>query len=97
MYRPLPKYLTINKSSIDGLGLFTTEDIAKGVELGITHVYNERFENNYIRTPLGGFINHSNNPNVDLVVTGEVMRLYTIKPIKNGEELLTKYKLYEIT
>jgi SET domain-containing protein len=97
MYRPLPKYLTINKSSIDGLGLFATEDIAKGVELGITHVYNERFENNYIRTPLGGFINHSNDPNVDLAVIGDVMRLYTIKPIKKGEELLTKYKLYGIT
>ena len=52
-YKPLPKGLTIKDSSVHGLGLFATQDIVKGVELGITHVYNDKFENDYIRTPLG--------------------------------------------
>jgi hypothetical protein len=95
-YRPLPEGLTIKDSLIHGLGLFATQDIVKGVELGITHVYNDKFENNYIRTPLGGFINHSDNPNAQLLSVGDVMRLTTIKFIKKGDELFTKYELYEI-
>ena len=95
-YRPLPEGLTIKDSSVHGLGLFATQDIVKGVELGITHVYNDKFENNYIRTPLGGFINHSDNPNAQLLSVGDVMHLTTIKFIKKGDELFTKYELYEI-
>ena len=63
MYRPLPPEVTIRNSCIDGLGLFTTCDIEAGHNLGITHVANDNFENQYIRTPLGGFINHSTKPN----------------------------------
>jgi hypothetical protein len=95
-YRPLPEGLTIKDSSVHGLGLFATQDIVKGVELGITHVHDDKFENNYIRTPLGGFINHSDNPNAQLLSVGDVMRLTTIKFIKKGDELFTKYELYEI-
>ena len=68
MYRPLPKCLTIKKSPIEGLGLYATEDIKANTFLGITHILDENFENNYIRTPLGGFYNHSNNPNIRRVV-----------------------------
>ena len=64
MYRPLPKCLTIKKSPIEGLGLYATEDIKANTFLGITHILDENFENNYIRTSLGGFYNHSNNPNI---------------------------------
>ena len=69
MYRPLPKCLTIKKSPIEGLGLYSTEDIKPNTFLGITHIINENFENNYIRTPLGGFYNHSNNPNIQRMVS----------------------------
>ena len=68
MYKPLPKCLTIKKSPIEGLGLYATEDIKANTFLGITHILDENFENNYIRTPLGGFYNHSNNPNIRRVV-----------------------------
>ena len=34
-YKPLPDYLTIQPSKINGLGLFTLVDIGKGVNLGI--------------------------------------------------------------
>ena len=64
MYRPLPKNLTIKDSKIEGLGLFSKTKIKKNSFLGITHVKHDDFQDMYIRTPLGGFYNHSKNPNV---------------------------------
>ena len=67
MYRPLPSNLTIKNSNIDGLGLFSTEFIPAETDLGMTHIYDDRFPDNYIRLPLGGFFNHSTNPNCEIV------------------------------
>ena len=64
MYRPLPKNLTIKDSKIDGLGLFSKTKIQKNSFIGISHVKHDDFKDMYIRTPLGGFYNHSKNPNV---------------------------------
>ena len=64
MYRPLPKSLTIKDSKIEGLGLFSKTKIKKNSFIGITHVKHDDFQDMYIRTPLGGFYNHSKNPNV---------------------------------
>ena len=64
MYRPLPKNLTIKDSKIDGLGLFSKTKIKKNSFIGISHVKDGDFQDMYIRTPLGGFYNHSKNPNV---------------------------------
>ena len=69
MYRPLPKQLTIKNSAIEGLGLFATEEIKKNSFIGVTHIRDEQFENKYIRTPVGGFYNHSNEPNVMRMVS----------------------------
>ena len=88
MYKPLLDSLTIKKSNIEGLGLFTTCSISKGTNLGISHVYNADFEDGWIRTPLGGFINHSEEPNIikwkDLVTNH--YHLVAIKDIKDNEE-----------
>ena len=59
-YNPLPSGLTIADSGISGQGVFTTRRLVTGTELGISHY---RINNEYIRTPLGGFINHSDKPN----------------------------------
>ena len=75
MYRPLPKQLTIKNSPIEGLGLFAVEDIKKNSFLGVTHIRDEQFENKYIRTPLGGFYNHSNEPNVIRMVSDTLPKL----------------------
>ena len=110
MYKALPDCLTIDKSKIHGLGLFATEDIGKDTNLGISHVKNtsSKFENNYVRTPLGGCINHSDDPNCikfipDVVVAPDVkvslpdyMSLKTIRKIRRGEELTVTYTLYSI-
>ena len=69
MYRPLPDGLTIKNSPIEGLGLFATKDIKANSFIGVTHIRDEQFENKYIRTPLGGFYNHSNEPTVMRMVS----------------------------
>ena len=88
-YKPLPDSLTIKPSSINGLGLFATQDIKDGTQLGITHIL---INDEIIRTPLGGFINHSENPNCYINTEGEERRLYSVRPIKNGEEITVYYR-----
>ena len=75
MYRPLPKQLTIKNSPIEGLGLFATENIKSNSFIGVTHIRDEQFENKYIRTPLGGFYNHSNEPTVIRMVSDSLPKL----------------------
>ena len=94
-YRPLPDYLVIKKSDVEGVGLFTNEVIIDDIEIGITHVKDIRFEDDYIRTPLGGFSNHSDNPNCK-VEGNDILTLKTIRDIQAGEELTLKYTLYKI-
>ena len=97
-YNPLPEYLAIGPSQIHGAGILATEDIPGEVVIGITHVYDPNFQHNYIRTPLGGFINHSESPNCELIddENEEYKQLKTLKKIEQGEELTLKYSLYEI-
>jgi len=94
MYRPLPPYLTIKSSSVEGLGLFATEPIKKSTNLGISHVSDKFMDNGYIRTPLGGFINHSDTPNCIKSKEGRFLSIITITDIKVGEEITLKYTLY---
>ncbi len=102
-YRPLPTYLEIKKSGVEGLGLFTNQDILISDYIGITHIKDEKygrinkeqiFDNDYIRTPLGGFINHSEDPNCELNELDGIKHLSTIKNISAGEELTLKYTMY---
>lgn len=96
-FRPLKTYLTVQKSDIEGLGLFATEDIPVGEVIGITHVYDERFKDNYIRTATGAFINHSDTPNIKLVTDNDMKYGKALRHIKKGEELSTKYTLYSLS
>lgn len=95
-YKPLPSYLTIERSGIHGLGLFATQDIPEGLDMGITHIKDDRFRDGYIRTPLGGFFNHSDIPNVKAETSGDYIRLISLRDIKAGEELVAKYWLYSV-
>lgn len=94
MYRPLPKQVIVKTSGIEGLGLFSVCKISADVELGLTHIFDDRYEDNYIRTPLGGFINYSDTPNCKSKEHLGNLYLITIEDIKDGEELTLKYKLY---
>ena len=106
MYQPLPEHLTIAPSSIHRLGLFTEEAIEQGTNLGMSHL---KFDGEIIRTPLGGFINHSDEPNcvrAKLRFTNQddpnakfdyvKWNLIVIRDIKKGEELTVIYKFYTV-
>ena len=95
-YRPLPAFLEIRRSEVDGLGLFTNKSIPKGTELGITHIRDDRFQNGYIRTPLGGFFNHSDKPNCEAYIEEDLIKLKTIKKVEKDKELTAFYWLYKL-
>ena len=98
-WRPLPNQITIKESKIEGLGIFATEDLPPNTDLGISHVYDQRFPDNYIRLPLGAFINHHEMPNCRAIVSeshetlGQIkhIRIITDKSILSGEELTLNY------
>ena len=92
-YKPLPKNLTIKISEIEGFGIFAVDDIKKQTNLGLSHLV---LDEEIIRTPLGGFINHSDNPNCQKVETNNKFYLHTITDVKNGEELTLKYTFYKV-
>lgn len=96
-YKPLPNCVTIKTSSIDGLGLFAVEDIPNFFHIGCTHhiiqkgiMNSEQAE--IIRTPLGGFVNHSEEPNCKLI-GGSKLYLVPLRNIEQGEELTVYYKI----
>ena len=102
MYKPLPESVTIKKSGIHNLGLFANQKINKATNLGTTHI---KIGDTIFRTPLGGFINHSNTPNCTKAVvrmTAETLlldkkwKLVTTEDIKEGEELTLRYTFYNV-
>ena len=100
MYRPLPDGVTVSNSKIDGLGLQATKNIPSGMVLGIAHIADANFPHGYIRTALGAFYNHSDDPNCK-TYDGywqhmKVKYLVTIKDINKGDEITAKYTLYKI-
>ena len=105
MYKPLPKEVTIKPSKIHGLGLFALTDIPKDSILGMTHFKHVDYEDGWLRTPLGGFYNHSDMPNCELLdghfgfaeYRNISKSLHTLKDIKLGEELTCKYTLWDIS
>jgi len=105
MYTPLPNSLTIKKSEIHGLGLFAENDIPIETILGLTHIKHTWFPQKWLRTPLGGFYNHSDDPNCMLIkgTIGifwkpwqEIRKLKTIKNVCRGDEITCFYSLWDI-
>ena len=105
MYKPLPENLRLGFSDIHDIGVFAKEFIPGATNFGMTHL---QFGKTLIRTPLGGFLNHSDDPNcekVKLKFTNEDKKpsyifnkwnLVTLKDIKEGEELTLKYTFYDV-
>ena len=95
-YKPLPEELCIKESKVDGHGIFASTNIKAQTDLGATHIKVPMIIT-YIRTPLGGFINHSDKPNCFLACTQDwddylIYNVITKRPIVKGEELLLDYE-----
>ena len=106
MYKPLPDSVTIKQSEINGLGLFAKEGMAQSTNLGMCHL---KIGDTIFRTPLGGFINHSNDANcvkAEMRMTTEDTKghkydykkwnLITSQDVKAGDELTVRYTLYYV-
>ena len=106
MYKPLPESVTIKTSKVNGLGLFANQKIMQGTNLGMTHL---KIGDTIFRTPLGGFINHANEPNcvkAELRMTEEDTKghkydykkwnLITSQDVKKGDELTVRYTFYNV-
>ena len=92
-YQALPKSLHIQDSPIAGQGLFAKEDIPAGTNLGMSHLVIDEI---IYRTPLGGFINHSEDPNCIKYYEDGFYFIKTNKVIEAKEELFLKYTFYKI-
>jgi SET domain-containing protein len=92
-YLPLPSSVTIDRSDIHGLGLWAVEEIKEGTEIGMSHFY---WGDTLQRTPLGGFYNHSDDPNIVKVQRDSRMFICALREIRPGEELTCSYTLYEL-
>ena len=70
----------------------------------MTHFKHVDYENGWFRTPLGGFYNHSNTPNCELMdgyfgfaeYRNASKSLCTIKDINYGDELTCTYTIYQL-
>ena len=96
-YRPLPKELKLGFSKIYDIGVFAKEKIRIGHDFGISHL---KINDQLFRTPLGGFINHSDTPNCSKTMVRvndyKVWHLITLDNIKEGAELTLEYTFYKI-
>ena len=98
-YKPLPDNIEVRNSKIHGQGLFTSIEIPERIVLGITHVVTDIpiFSEQLIRTPLGGFLNHSRKANCKLeeywVNQQKIYVLITLGPILKNEELTVDYRV----
>ena len=93
MYQPLPREVQIKMSKIHGEGLFAKEDIDDNTKIGLGWLI---VGPELIRTPLGGFINHSDEPNTIKIKKDNKYYLYSIRDIKKGEEITLKYTFYSV-
>ena len=101
MYKPLPDSVEIKNSPIHGVGLFAKTPIKNRIHLRISHVFAPGFKGDHIRTPVGGFVNHSEDSNCykqespeESVIT--YYSLVTSRDIEKDEELTLTYTLYNV-
>ena len=105
-YRPLPESLTIKKSELHGLGVFAIQPIPKDTCIGQSHLV---LAKQIYRTPIGGFINHSDDPNCIKEKSAifpysscpvcEDSTQYVLKACEDidiGDELTVDYTFYKI-
>ena len=94
-YRPLPRGVALAPSEIHGVGVVATRDWKGQHFIGVGWVEHPSFQDGLIRTALGGFMNHSDEPNCERRRDSNrgIWRLWTLREIAKGEELTIRYKI----
>jgi len=97
-FKALPDNIEIKDSSIHGQGLFAKEDIPSNTDVGESHLFlmqdwdGETWgRKEWMRTALGAFLNHSEDPNCTVSLDYAVGKLITTKSISAGTELTITY------
>jgi SET domain len=72
-------------SAVAGSGVFAAHDFAAGDLIGPARLSGKR-------TPLGRFVNHSNEPNAEIVIRGDDLYLKALTSCLRHEELFTDYR-----
>jgi hypothetical protein len=77
----------VDKSNIEGDGLFAAKKIKKGEKIGTAHINGQP-------TPIiGKKHNHSDNPNMISKKKGNQRDIFANRDIEKGEELTTNYRM----
>ena len=82
----------VDKSDIQGQGVFANKDLKEGEIIGLLHVI-KKLGWDYDFTELGEMHNHSDNPTCHNLLMGNKRFLVASKDLKKGEELTTDYTL----
>ena len=72
--------------------MFATREIRKDTVLGVSHI---QVQDELFRTPLGGFLNHSETSNCVRVKVNNKWYLKTTIDIMPEQELTLTYSLYK--
>ena len=83
---PLPESLRLGESAIEGRGLFAASAIHAGERLMPARVSGKR-------TAAGRFVNHSPEPNVEMIPDGGDIAMVALRDIAEGEELVSDYRV----
>lgn len=78
-------WIEIKESDIQGVGVFTTQDIKSG-----EHIATARVKDN--RTPAGRYANHSDCPNAVCKLNEQYMVFSAIEDIKENSEITLDYR-----
>lgn len=115
-YTPLSSYFVIKDSDVHGKGVFCNSPLFirglkykyEDLQKFMSHIYVENkllegsFNSKLYRTPLGGFINHSDTPNctINEIVYSSIRTsdfrvteyyLHPLRDIEEGEEITVNY------
>jgi SET domain-containing protein len=92
MQMPFGSYkIAVHESPIQGKGVFATSYIEAGELIGPVKL-------NGYRTPIGRYMNHSDEPNAKVEIFGSDLYLISLQPIQGykggqlGDEILTNYE-----
>lgn len=87
----LGRKLTLSKSPIHGIGIFSKSHLLPHTNLGVAQIRNR--ENQYNITTLGKYHNHSSSPSCYNKMIGSKRYLFTSRSMDPGEEITIDYTL----